>query len=87
MVTAVAPVRPSVAAAPQPAAPPCSTARHLDEAVARAREGAAKLLTLSLDDRVALARAMQRGYLAIARESVRAACAAKGIPLGTALEG
>jgi aldehyde dehydrogenase (NAD(P)+) len=30
---------------------------------------------------------MQAGYLAIAKESVHAACAAKGIPLGTPLEG
>jgi aldehyde dehydrogenase (NAD(P)+) len=30
---------------------------------------------------------MQRGYLAVARETVHAACAAKGIPLGTPLEG
>jgi hypothetical protein len=30
---------------------------------------------------------MQVGYLAVARESVHAACAAKGIPLGTPLEG
>jgi aldehyde dehydrogenase (NAD(P)+) len=51
------------------------------------REGAERLLSLSLDDRVALARSMQTGYAAIAEESVRAACAAKGIPLGTPLEG
>jgi aldehyde dehydrogenase (NAD(P)+) len=55
--------------------------------VARVREGAARLLRLTLDDRVALARSMQAGYLAVARESVHAACAAKGIPLGTPLEG
>jgi aldehyde dehydrogenase (NAD(P)+) len=30
---------------------------------------------------------MQAGYLAVARESVHAACAAKGIPVGTPLEG
>src|SRR4029453_11547461 len=56
-------------------------------ALARVREGAEHLLRLSLDDRVALARSMQTGYVAIAEESVRAACAAKGIPLGTPLEG
>jgi aldehyde dehydrogenase (NAD(P)+) len=74
-------------AASRPATPPPSTAAKLDEAVARAQDGAARLLRLSLDDRVALARAMQTGYLEIARESVHAACAAKGIPLGTPLEG
>jgi aldehyde dehydrogenase (NAD(P)+) len=77
MVTAAAPARPSVP----------STARRLDEAVARAREGATRLLRLPLDERVALARSMQAGYLSVARESVHAACAAKGIPLGTPLEG
>jgi acyl-CoA reductase-like NAD-dependent aldehyde dehydrogenase len=83
----------SVAAPPKaaglrpPASPAPSSANRLDEAVARVREGAARLLRLSLDDRVALARSMQAGYLAIARESVAAACAAKGIPLGTPLEG
>jgi Aldehyde dehydrogenase family len=85
MVATAAP--PRSAAPPAPSTPPPSNARRLDEAVARAREGAAKLLTISLDQRVALARAMQAGYLAIARESVHAACAAKGIPLGTPLEG
>ena len=69
------------------ATPLPSSARTLDEAIARVREGADRLLNLSLDDRVALARSMQTGYVAIAEESVRAACAAKGIPLGTPLEG
>ena len=87
MVTATAPVKPSAPATPRPSAPPSTPVTRLEEAVARARDGAAKLLTLTLDDRVALARSMQRGYLAIARESVHAACAAKGIPLGTPLEG
>jgi aldehyde dehydrogenase (NAD(P)+) len=87
MVTAAAPVKPSASPAPRAFVPPASPARRLDEAVARAREGAARLLALTLDDRVALARSMQRGYLAIARESVHAACAAKGIPVGTPLEG
>jgi aldehyde dehydrogenase (NAD(P)+) len=83
----------SVAAPPKtsglrpPTTPPPTSANRLDEAVARAREGAGRLLRLSLDERVALARAMQAGYLAIARESVAAACAAKGIPVGTPLEG
>ena len=86
MVATTAPA-PRAVAAPAPSTPPPSTARRLDEAVARAREGAAKLLTLSLDERVALARGMQVGYLAIARELVHAACGAKAIPLGTPLEG
>jgi len=78
---------PKAAAMSRPATPPPSSATRLDEALARAREGAVRLLRLSLDDRVGLARGMQAGYLAVARESVEAACAAKGIPLGTPLEG
>jgi hypothetical protein len=79
---------PPRAAGPRPpVTPPPTSANRLDEAVARVRGGAVRLLRLSLDERVALARAMQAGYLAIARDSVAAACAAKGIPLGTPLEG
>ncbi len=61
--------------------------RHLDEAVARLQEGAQRFLKLSLDERVALARSMQAGYLRIAEGSVKAACVAKGITVGTPLEG
>ena len=85
MTTMAAFPRPGVAA-PPPMPSPSST-RQLDEAVARVREGADRLLKLSLEDRVALARSMQGGYLGIARTSVHAACAAKGIPLGTPMEG
>ncbi len=88
MTSISAPARPIVTApAARPAAPSPSSVQKLDEAVARVRHGAARLLKLSLDERVALARSMQVGYLAVARESVHAACAAKGIPLGTPLEG
>jgi acyl-CoA reductase-like NAD-dependent aldehyde dehydrogenase len=78
---------PPKAVSPRPVTPPPSSASRLDEAVARAREGADRLVGLSLDDRAALAQAMQAGYLAVARDSVHAACAAKGIALGTPLEG
>jgi acyl-CoA reductase-like NAD-dependent aldehyde dehydrogenase len=61
--------------------------RQLDEMVARLNEGATIFARLKLSDRIALARSMQVGYLRIAEQSVRAACAAKGIPLGTAAEG
>ena len=87
MMTIAAPARSIAPSGSRPSAPPASTAARLDEAVVRAREGASKLLRLSLDERVELARSMQIGYLAIAQESVHAACAAKGIPLGTPLEG
>ena len=86
MTSISAPARP-VAAAARPEAPLPSSAQKLDEAIARVRSGASRLLNLSLADRVSLARSMQAGYLDIAQESVHAACAAKGIPLGTPLEG
>ncbi len=60
---------------------------QLEATVTRVREGARKFAKLSLDDRVELVNAMQAGYLRIARASVHAACAAKGIPLGGPLEG
>lgn len=85
MTTVSAPARSAVPAPPATPAP--TSGPKLDQAVARVRDGASRLLRLSLDDRVALARSMQAGYLAIARESVRAACAAKGVPLDTPLEG
>src|SRR3954467_9805834 len=60
---------------------------QLEAAVTRLRENARKFTRLSLDDRAQLARSMQAGYLRIARPSVEAACAAKGIPLGSPMEG
>ncbi|HET8623542.1 MAG TPA: hypothetical protein VFM14_08255, partial [Gemmatimonadales bacterium] len=60
-------------------APPPSSHTRLDEAVARLRDGARRFGGVRLDERSALAGAMQAGYLAVADESVRAACEAKGI--------
>jgi hypothetical protein len=71
----------------EPTAPPPSSGPQLDQAVARAREGARNFTRLTLDQRARLARSMQQGYLQVARASVEAACAAKGIPLGGPLEG
>jgi acyl-CoA reductase-like NAD-dependent aldehyde dehydrogenase len=75
------------AGTPAPTAVHPTTQRQLDEAVARLREAAPAFARLSLPDRIALARSMQAGYLRIAEQSVRAGCAAKGIPLGTPSEG
>ena len=70
------------------AQPPRPTAeRLLDSMVARLREEASVFAKLPLHDRIALARSMQAGYLANAKRSVHAACAAKGLQLGTAAEG
>jgi hypothetical protein len=59
----------------------------LEVAVSRLREGAPRFATLALEQRIALIDQLQEGYLAIAEETVRAACAAKGIRVGTAREG
>ena len=68
-------------------APAASELRTLDETVRRVREGARSFVELSLDERIELARSMQRGFAKIAERSVRAACEAKGIASGTPLEG
>jgi aldehyde dehydrogenase (NAD(P)+) len=59
----------------------------LDSAVTRLRENATRFARLTLEQRIELANTLLAGYLAIAEPSVHAACAAKGIPLGTPLEG
>src|SRR5918992_942110 len=69
------------------AQPVPTTQSQLDRVVARLKEGAHKFVNLSIDQRLQLAGAMQAGYLQIAEQSVHAACAAKGIPLGSSLEG
>jgi aldehyde dehydrogenase (NAD(P)+) len=51
--------------------------------VARLREAAPGFVRLSMKDRIALAQSMQAGYLRIARRSVEAACAVKGISADT----
>ena len=67
--------------------PPPTTQPQLDRVVARLQDGAGKFVGLSLDQRIQLARAMQEGYLRVARASVKAACTAKGIAAGSPLEG
>ena len=67
--------------------PPSTTGPQLDEIVTRLKEGARRFARLSLDERIQLATAMRAGYLRVARPSVEAACTAKGIPLGSPMEG
>jgi acyl-CoA reductase-like NAD-dependent aldehyde dehydrogenase len=54
-------------------------ARQLDQMVARLQAAAPAFVRLALGERIALARSMQAGYLGIARASVEAGCAAKGL--------
>jgi acyl-CoA reductase-like NAD-dependent aldehyde dehydrogenase len=64
-----------------PSAPAATERSRLDEALARLREAAPRWARAPLPDRIALSRAMADGYERVARRSVAAACAAKGIPL------
>ena len=59
---------------------------HLDKTLGRLRDGARRFAQLSIDERIALARSMQRGYVKVAERSVAAGCKAKGITPGTPLE-
>jgi hypothetical protein len=55
----------------------------MDAAIARLREGAKTFAKLTLDQRVVLVNAMQKGFLRVAPRMVRAGCEAKGVTLGT----
>lgn len=72
----VSPSRPSIVTE----LPRATSTARMDEIVNRLRDGARRFVSLSLDERIALARSMQRGYLRIAEASVRAACEARGLP-------
>lgn len=62
------------------AAPPRTEPRHLDEALARLRDGAPRWARAGLPERIALARSMQHGAERTAARAVAAACEAKGLP-------
>lgn len=62
-----------------------TTVKMLNEAVERVRSSAEKFVHLTLEQRIALASAMQQGYLAVAQDSVRAGCEAKGIAFDSPL--
>ncbi len=67
---------------------PTATAfAKLDEMLSRVKEGSRRFARLSIDERIALVRSMRDGYYAIAEESVRAACAAKGLDFDSPTSG
>src|SRR5688500_19443004 len=66
--------------------PPPSTQAQMDGAIARLREGARIFAKLRLDQRIALARRMQYGYLRVAERTILAGCQAKGVAVGTPAE-
>lgn len=80
--TLTRPPIPVTTSAPRP-----SSRQDLDRAVERLREGAPRFVRLSLEQRLALLRSMQVGYLRVAEESVKAAAHARDFRLGTSEEG
>lgn len=68
------------------ATPPPSTQAQMNAAITRLRENAGNFARLSIDQRIALAESMQRGYLGVTERSVHAGCKAKGIAVGTPAE-
>jgi aldehyde dehydrogenase (NAD(P)+) len=67
---------------------PKSTAlARLDELVGRLRESSKTWVKLPIGDKIAVARRMLEGFSRVAERSVQAACAAKGIPSGSPMEG
>ncbi len=64
---------------PAPWADRQSSAAQIETAVARVRAAAPRFARLTLDERVALARAMQAGVLNVATDMVAAACIVKGL--------
>ena len=60
---------------------------RLDEMVARLRDGSKTWVKLPIGEKIGVARRMLEGFSRIAERSVAAACAAKGIALGTPQEG
>jgi acyl-CoA reductase-like NAD-dependent aldehyde dehydrogenase len=76
-------LKPDIQAAVTPSSG-ATTPSQLDEIIARLKAGAQRFARISLDERIALGRSMQRGYVRIARASAEAATKAKGLPLEAA---
>lgn len=64
-----------------------SSPQEIDRVVERLQDGGRRFVGLAIGERIALVRGMRAGYAKVAKASVREACAAKGIALGTVLEG
>lgn len=79
MTTTHAPAAPGASGALAGAATRATDVRQLDQMVTRLQTAAPTFARLPLGERISLARSMQAGYLRIARASVEAACAAKGL--------
>lgn len=64
-----------------------TTPAALEAAVTRVKENAAAFARTSLDERIAFLRSLRDGVMSIAEESVRRACAFKGIDFDSPLSG
>ena len=69
------------------AIPPAMPFPQLDASIAKVRDGCREFAKLSIDDRISLLERMRLGYREIAEESVRLACAAKGIDFSSPTSG
>src|SRR5258706_15564986 len=68
--------------------PPAATARpELDAALATLRKHATDWARSPVEERIALARRMLDGYVAVAEDQVRAGCRAKGIEFDSQASG
>ena len=59
---------------------------HMDNAVTQLRKAAKEFVDMSIEQRILLAEAMQRGLMQVAEASVQAGCKAKDIAFGTPTE-
>lgn len=69
------------------AIPPPMSPSTLDAVVARVRENAPTFARTSLDERIAFLRELRDGFMAVAEQSVRLACAYKNIPFDSPTSG
>jgi acyl-CoA reductase-like NAD-dependent aldehyde dehydrogenase len=69
------------------AIPPPMPLSQLDTIVSRIKENAAAFARTSIDERVAFLRQLRDGYMRIAEQSVRLACAYKGVPFESQASG
>lgn len=69
------------------AIPPPMPQSQLETTLQRVRENAAAFARTTLDERIAFLRQLRDGYMSIAEESVRLACAYKNIPFDSPVSG
>ena len=68
-------------------APGDTSHRRLDKSIQQLNQAKQEFANLSIDERIQLIDSIYKGYLHVAKRSVQASCAAKGIEFGTPAEG